>query len=77
MRYRVGYIRHRVGYIRYKVKDTQQMAFRLPKSLIKRLDAHVARLRKDQPGMTVSRADAVRVLLSRALDEEDQRGIKR
>lgn len=53
--------------------ETQQVAFRLPVSLLKRLDAHVARLRKDVPGMSVSRADAVRVLLSRSLSEEEQK----
>lgn len=52
--------------------DTQQTAFRLPRELLKRLDAHVEQLRREQPGMTISRADAVRVLLGRALDEAER-----
>ncbi|MEY4550654.1 MAG: hypothetical protein RL685_6849 [Pseudomonadota bacterium] len=48
---------------------TQQTAFRLPTELLARLDAYAARLRFEQPGVNVTRADAVRLLLTRALDE--------
>src|SRR5262245_10281892 len=48
---------------------TQQTAFRLPTELLERLDAYVARLRAEQPGVTFSRADVVRLLLTRGLDE--------
>jgi Arc/MetJ-type ribon-helix-helix transcriptional regulator len=53
--------------------DTQQTAFRLPRSLLKRLDAHVEQLRRAQPGLNISRADAVRMLLTRALDSIERR----
>jgi hypothetical protein len=47
---------------------TTQVAFRLPDSLIARLDRHVERMTKEHPGLDFSRADAVRSLLTRALD---------
>jgi hypothetical protein len=53
--------------------ENEQVAFRLPKALIKRVDAYAARLEAAQPGMKVTRTDAVRVLLVRALDAAEQR----
>ncbi|HEX7837724.1 MAG TPA: ribbon-helix-helix domain-containing protein [Kofleriaceae bacterium] len=50
-------------------EPTTQVAFRLPDSLIARLDRHVERMGKEHPGLDFSRADAVRSLLTRALDE--------
>lgn len=50
-------------------EPTQQVAFRLPDSLIARLDQHVERMSKEHPGLDFSRADAVRSLLTRALDQ--------
>jgi len=50
-------------------EPTTQVAFRLPDSLIARLDRHVERMTKEHPGLDFSRADAVRSLLTRALDE--------
>jgi hypothetical protein len=47
---------------------TKQVAFRLPESLVKRLDDYAEELAHAQPGLTFTRADAVRVLLVRALD---------
>jgi hypothetical protein len=41
----------------------------LPDSLIARLDRHVERMTKEHPGLDFSRADAVRSLLTRALDQ--------
>lgn len=49
--------------------DTEQVAFRLPKALVARLDAYAARLADEQPGMSFTRTDVVRVLLTKALDE--------
>lgn len=51
-------------------EPTQQVAFRLPAPLVARLDAHAAKMSAEQPGMTFTRADAVRTLLTRALDAE-------
>jgi hypothetical protein len=50
-------------------EPTQQVAFRLPDSLVARLDRHVERMTKENPGLDFSRADAVRSLLTRALDQ--------
>ena len=43
-------------------------AFRFPDDLIGRVDAYAKRLEAEQPGISVTRADAVRALLTRALD---------
>lgn len=48
---------------------TTQVAFRLPESLLKRLDRHAERLSQEHPGLTFTRVDALRTLLTRALDE--------
>lgn len=53
-------------------EETQQTAFRLPRSMLERLDHYVTKLRKKQRGVRVTRADAVRVLLSRALDDAER-----
>lgn len=47
--------------------------FRLPAALVRRLDRHAARLRQEQPGLRVTRADALRLLLTEALDREEAR----
>ena len=50
---------------------TEQVAVRLPESLLKRVDRHVVRLREQTPlGISVTRADAVRALLIQALDAD-------
>ncbi len=41
----------------------------LPEPLIAALDAHAAQMGRETPGLTFSRADAVRVLLTSALAE--------
>jgi hypothetical protein len=50
-------------------EPTTQVAFRLPDSLLTRLDRHVERMGKEHPGLDFSRADAMRSLLTRALDQ--------
>jgi hypothetical protein len=47
---------------------TQQTAFRLPIRCWRGC-AYAARLRGEQPGLNITRADVVRLLLTRALDE--------
>ena len=54
---------------------TVQVAFRLPESLVERIDRHVERMNGANPGLDFSRADAVRSLLTRSLDEIE--GVKR
>ena len=52
-------------------EPTEQIAVRLPESLLKRVDRHVKRLRDRTPlGISVTRADAVRALLIQALDAD-------
>ena len=50
-------------------QETQQVAFRLPLALIKRIDRHARRLKALTGGrIEVSRTDAARDLIGRALD---------
>jgi hypothetical protein len=51
--------------------ETTQVAFRLPVELIERLDQHVERMRRQAAGVNISRADAVRHLLSTALEQAE------
>ena len=51
-----------------EMNNDRQVAFRLPSVLVDRLDAYAERLRQENPGIRVSRADAVRLLLTRALE---------
>ena len=50
--------------------ETTQCAFRLPNDLVKRLDAYAERMSAEQPVMVFTRADAVRMLLTRALEAD-------
>lgn len=53
-----------------KDTDTQQVSFRLPTSLLRRLDRHTKRMKAASGGhVEVSRTDAVRSILGAALDE--------
>ena len=58
-------------------EPTQQVAFRLPVSLVERLDAYAEHMSKEQPGIDFTRADAVRALLTRALDGTQPKKAKR
>jgi len=58
-------------------EPTQQVAFRLPVSLVESLDAYAKQMSKEQPGIDFTRADAVRVLLTRALDSTSPKKAKR
>jgi hypothetical protein len=46
-----------------------QLAIRIPKELLDRIDAHVERLCREIPGLDLTRTDAVKSLLTRALDD--------
>jgi hypothetical protein len=50
------------------------MPFRLPATLVKRLDRYAERLRASQPGLRVTRGDVVRMLLTHALDASEGKG---
>ncbi|HKP14414.1 MAG TPA: hypothetical protein VJT85_00050 [Gemmatimonadaceae bacterium] len=49
-----------------------QTAFRLPASVIDRIDAQVTRLRRRHPGVRFTRSDVVRQLLQRALADAER-----
>jgi hypothetical protein len=50
-------------------EKTKQLAIRLEEPLLARIDAYVERLKKERPGIDVNRTDAVRSLLTMALDQ--------
>jgi Arc/MetJ-type ribon-helix-helix transcriptional regulator len=50
----------------------QNVAFRLPEEIITRLDRHLERMATQSPGLVLTRSDAVRVLLLKALDEAER-----
>jgi predicted transcriptional regulator len=54
----------------------QVVPFRVPDELVKRLDKYAARLRREQPGLRATRADALRMLLTEALDQKEARNGK-
>jgi metal-responsive CopG/Arc/MetJ family transcriptional regulator len=58
-------------------ENDEQIVVRLPKALVERVDEVVERAKKDQPGMRITRSDAVRMLLLRALDDNEPKKRKR
>jgi predicted transcriptional regulator len=52
-----------------------QMAFRLPDDLIARLDRIAAKWTKEGP-VPATRSDALRVLLTRAVEHEEKRHVR-
>lgn len=49
--------------------NDSQLVVRLPGSLVGRVDAFAEQMRSELPGVRFARAEAVRVLLTRALDQ--------
>jgi hypothetical protein len=49
--------------------NDSQLVVRLPGNLVARVDAFAERMRAELPGTRFARAEAVRVLLTRALDQ--------
>lgn len=58
--------RNKVGRPKATVQTTQ-VTFRFSNELLDRVDAYVNQMQHETPGITITRADAVRVLLLRAL----------
>jgi hypothetical protein len=51
---------------------TVQVAIRVPEDLLERIDEYAQRISEATPGLTLTRADAVRMLMTKALDAEDE-----
>jgi hypothetical protein len=49
--------------------NDSQLVVRLPAALVRRVDQFAERMRNELPGTRFARAEAVRVLLTRALDQ--------
>jgi phage terminase Nu1 subunit (DNA packaging protein) len=58
-------------------EKTTQVAFRLADTLLGRLDRYAKQLDREHPGLVHSRVDALRVLLTRALDEAEENETKK
>ena len=58
---------------RQKREANVMYTFRLAPSLVGRLDAHADRLSAATPGLTISRADALRIILANALDAAERK----
>ena len=56
-----------------KHPQKQQTAFRLPPPLIAKLDRIADQLATEHPGLVLTRADVVRMLLTRAVEQEEAR----
>jgi hypothetical protein len=46
----------------------KQTGLRIPEELLARVDAFAVRLQKEQPGLSIGRADAMRVLIQKGLE---------
>lgn len=53
--------------------NDSQLVVRLPAALVRRVDQFAERMRAELPGTRFARAEAVRVLLARALDQGSSR----
>jgi len=53
--------------------NDSQLVVRLPAALVRRVDQFAERMRAELPGTRFARAEAVRVLLTRALDQRATR----
>jgi hypothetical protein len=60
-----------------KNEATVQCAFRLPASLVAKLDDFAEQMGQEQPGVAFTRADAVRALLTHALGSVEPRKPRR
>jgi hypothetical protein len=49
--------------------NDRQLVVRVPRTLVGRVDRYAATMRRELPGVRFARAEAVRVLLTRALDQ--------
>jgi hypothetical protein len=54
-----------------EAKDAQ-LVVRLPHALVERIDSYAERLRRETPGPSWTRADVVRLLLSRSLEAAEE-----
>ena len=50
----------------------QVTPIRLDATMLKRLDKHADRMRRDTPGLRATRSDALRTLLNEALDRAER-----
>ena len=53
--------------------DAKQVPLRLSAELLDRIERHVLRMRREHPGVTVSRSDALRSLIAAALEAVETR----
>jgi hypothetical protein len=58
-------------------ETTHQIGLRVPESLLRQIDAHAERLRRETGVVTLSRTDAALALLVRGLEQVEAKGSPR
>ncbi len=54
-----------------KQPSSQQIAIRMPSTLLERIDAFAEKLKLRSPGLRITRADAIRVMIENALAQSE------
>jgi hypothetical protein len=54
-----------------KQPSSQQIAIRMPSTLLERIDAFAEQLKLRSPGLRITRADAIRVMIENALAQSE------
>ena len=54
-----------------KQTSSQQIAIRVPSTLLERIDAFAAKLKLSSPGLRITRADAIRVMIENSLAQSE------
>ncbi len=50
--------------------DSVSVTARFPKVLVERIDRFIKRFKKENPGLTISRADTIRMILTQYFDSQ-------
>jgi len=54
-----------------KQQRSQQIAIRMPSNLLERIDAFAEKLKLRSPGLRITRADAIRVMIENCLAQSE------
>lgn len=50
--------------------ESVSVTARFPKSLVERIDRFIKKFKKDNPGLTISRADTIRMILTQYFEHQ-------
>ena len=51
------------------ITDSTMVSLRFPKVLLEKIDRYMKHFAKENPGLTLSRADAIRMLVTKGLEK--------